>query len=77
MWRKNFCAYRDFGAENLETVFGHNKKVDFGGFWICYSTKNSDSNGINIPFFSGFDPSTARLYIDKPVDTGLCYKHRK
>jgi len=38
--------------------------VDFGGFWICCSTKNSasfDIKNVSIPIYSGSNSLTARL----------------
>ena len=39
--------------------------MDFGGFWICCSTKNLLLNGIKIsflPIYSGFNPNSTGLY---------------
>ena len=53
-----------FLIANFNLKLNNFPKVDFGGFWICSSTKNSasfDTKISSIPIFSGSNPSTARL----------------
>ena len=57
------------GLNYVKRANNFSPEMDFGGFWICCSTKNLLLNGIKIsflPIYSGFNPNSTGLCPEVP-----------